>query len=236
VIGVTRTDTALTGLESTLDYRFGDQALLERALTHLSAVKPADARHLSNQRLEFLGDRVLGLAVTAMLYRAFPFAEEGELSRRLAELVRRETCAAVAHDWALGPRLMLGPGEAQSGGRGKDAILADACEAVIGAVFLDGGFEAAAAMVERFWRPRMLAPNRPLRDAKTRLQEWAQGQGLPTPVYRETARSGPDHAPVFVIAAEVDGLAPQEGRGASKRLGEQDAARNFLAREGIAHD
>jgi ribonuclease-3 len=232
---VAHNDRALAELETTLGYVFTDQALLQRALTHLSAVKPADARHLSNQRLEFLGDRVLGLAVTAMLYRAFAYAEEGELSRRLAELVRRETCAAVAHDWGLGPRMMLGQGEAQSGGRGKDAILADACEAVIGAVFLDGGFEAAAAMIETFWRPRMLAPSRPLRDAKTRLQEWAQGQGLATPVYREAARSGPDHAPIFVIAVEVEGLPPQDGRGASKRLGEQDAARNFLEREGIEH-
>ncbi len=224
-----------TELETSLGHPFTDFGLLERALTHLSAVKPADARHLSNQRLEFLGDRVLGLAVTSMLYKSFPYAEEGELSRRLAELVRRETCAAVARDWKLGSQLNLGTGEAQSGGRDKDAILADACEAIIGAVFIDAGFEAASLLVERTWRPRMLSPARPLRDAKTRLQEWAQGHGLATPVYREVARSGPDHQPLFVIAAEIAGLEPAEGQGASKRLAEQEAAQIFLKREGLEH-
>lgn len=179
---------------------------------------------------------MLGLAVTAMLYEAFPYAEEGELSRRLAELVRRETCAAVAREWRLGERLTLGLGEEQTGGRDKDAILADACEAIIGAVFLDAGFEAASALVARTWRRRMLAPSRPLRDAKTCLQEWAQGKGFATPVYREVARSGPDHQPVFVIAAEIVGLDPAEGQGPSKRLAEQEAARAFLNREGIGHD
>jgi len=223
-------------LETRIGYRFNDVALLERALTHLSAVKPADARHLSNQRLEFLGDRVLGVVVAAMLYRQFPRAEEGDLSRRLAELVRRETCADVAREWDLGGAMRLGPGELNSGGRDKDAILADACEAVLGGVYVDGGFEAARELVERYWQPRMLAPLRPLRDAKTRLQEWAQARGLPAPVYREIARSGPDHAPVFTIAAVIEGLGEASGAGASKRVAEQEAALGLLGQQGVRHD
>lgn len=231
-----RQDAALERLEATIGHVFADRRLLELALTHLSAVKPADARHLSNQRLEYLGDKVLGLVVAALLYRSFPYAEEGELSRRLAAMVRRESCAAVAREWDLGPLLRLGTGEMQTGGRDKDAILADAAEAVIGAVFADAGYEAAVGVVTRTWEARMHAPARSLRDAKTRLQEWAQGRGLPTPVYREVARSGPDHALVFTVAAEVAGLDPAEGQGSSKRLAEQEAARLFLQREGVAHE
>ena len=226
-------DLDLGDLEAVLGVAFKDRTLLERALTHVSAARSGEARLDSYQRLEFLGDRVLGLAVAGMLYRAFPDAEEGELSQRLADLVRRETCAEVAIEWTLGAFLRLGPGEAQSGGRKKAAILADICEATIGAVYLDGGFDAARDLVERTWKPRMLNPVRPLRDAKTALQEWAQAQGLPAPLYREIARSGPDHAPDFTIAAEVETLQPASGSGSSKRLAEQAAAVSFLKREGV---
>lgn len=226
-------DLDLGELERTLGVTFADRALLELALTHVSAAKGDHVRLHSYQRLEFLGDRVLGLAVSSMLFRTFPEAEEGELSRRLAELVRRESCAEVAAHWNLGKFLRLGSGEAQSGGRKKDAILADICEAIIGAVFLDAGFAAASACVERAWRERMLKPHRPLRDAKTVLQEWAQARGLPTPIYREIGRSGPDHAPDFEIAAEVQGLEPASGSGRSKRLAEQAAAVAFLKREAV---
>jgi ribonuclease III len=228
-----RTSSAIEELEHRLGYDFAEKLLLETALTHLSAVRTDRVRTLSNQRLEFLGDRVLGLVVSSMLFRAFPQEEEGDLSRRLADLVRRETCTAVADEWQLGPHIRLGGGEAQSGGRKKVAILADACEAVIGAVFLDGGFDAAAGVIERAWTPRMLSPRRPLRDAKTRLQEWAQGQGISAPLYRLVSRSGPDHAPEFVVAADVTGLEPATGEGSSKRIAEQNAAAAFLAREGI---
>ncbi len=229
-------DLDLSELETTLGVVFKDLNLLEMALTHVSAAKGDHVRLQSYQRLEFLGDRVLGLAVSAMLFRAFPDAEEGELSRRLAEMVRRESCAEIAIDWNLGKFLRLGIGEAQSGGRKKDAILADICEAIIGAIFLDSGFNTASACIERAWRGRMLKPHRPLRDAKTVLQEWAQGRGLPAPIYREVNRSGPDHAPDFEILVEVQEWPPSQGAGRSKRLAEQAAAEAFLSREGVWRD
>ena len=222
-----------SGLEASLGHRFATPDLLGRALTHISGVAGASARAGSYQRLEFLGDRVLGLAVSAMLYAEFPHATEGELSRRLADLVRRESCAEVAAFWDVGPYLRLGPGEVQSGGRGRQAILADVCEALIGAVFLDAGFDAAAALVRRAWEPRMLSPRRALQDSKTALQEWAQAQGKPTPVYSETDRSGPAHAPRFVVTVSVEGCVPADGVGTSKRLAEQDAAEGFMRREGF---
>lgn len=220
-------------LEAALGHRFADQSLLATALTHMSA---EDSRLASYQRLEFLGDRVLGLSVAELLFRQFPQSEEGNLSRRLADLVRKETCAEVAQGWNLGQFMRLGEGEILGGARKNKAILADACEAIIGAVFIDGGYEAARALVERAFGERMLKPVRPLRDAKTALQEWAQGKGYPTPTYSERGRSGPDHAPVFVVAAKITGLTDAEARGPSKRLAEQAAAETFLRREGLWND
>jgi ribonuclease-3 len=219
--------------EARLGHVFSDRALIERALTHISAARASEGRLGSYQRLEFLGDRVLGLAIASMLIEGFPDSDEGDLSRRLAELVRAEACAEVAGEMGLAPYIRLGVGEAQSGGRRKMAILSDICEAVVGAVYLDGGFAAAAAVIDRFWRPRMLAPRRPLRDAKTELQEWAQGRGLPTPSYQEIARSGPEHSPHFRVAVMVEGLDGAEGSGRSKRGAEQAAAEAMLAREGV---
>ena len=216
-------------LEQRLGYAFADQAVLVLALTHVGAAKH---RTGSYQRLEFLGDRVLGVAVAAMLYAAFPDADEGELSRRLADLVRRETCAAVADGWGVTAHLRLGPGERTSAAL-KRAILGDICESVIGAVFLDGGLKAARALVERSFAAQMLAPRRPLQDAKTALQEWAQGRGLPAPSYTERERSGPDHAPEFVVGVTILGYAPAEAKGPSKRIAEQSAATAFMTREGV---
>ncbi|RXF73875.1 ribonuclease III [Hansschlegelia zhihuaiae] len=222
-------------LEARLGHVFADRTLLERALTHITAARSKEGRLGSYQRLEFLGDRVLGLAVADMLIGAYPTADEGELSRRLAELVRAETCAEVAEAMELGPYIRLGAGEAGSGGRRKAAILSDVCEAVIGATHLDGGYAAAAALVERFWGERLLAPKRPLRDPKTELQEWAQGRGLAAPVYREVARSGPDHNPQFRVAVMVEGVEEAQGGGRSKRAAEQAAAEALLAREGVVN-
>lgn len=219
----------LSVLEDRLGYTFRDRALLERALTHVGA---APARQATYQRLEFLGDRVLGLCISAMLYQAFPEADEGQLSRRLADLVRRETCAEVALSWDVEPFIRLGAGEKGLASL-KQAILGDICESIIGAVYLDGGHDAAAALVERSFETRMRKPGRPLRDAKTMLQEWAQARALPAPLYRELARSGPDHAPEFTVAVEVSGHALQEGRGPSKRFAEQSAAAAFIKRENI---
>ncbi|BBF92441.1 ribonuclease III [Blastochloris tepida] len=223
----------LEQFEASIGYAFADRSLLELALTHVSAASGARARLESYQRLEFLGDHVLGLAVSAMLYRAFPDADEGELSQRLADLVRKESCAEVAQEWQVGPHMRLGPGEVQTGGRRKAAILANICESVIGAVFLDGGYAAAETFIERHWSKRMLSPVVPVRDPKSALQEWAQARGLPPPAYRVVERVGPDHSPRFTIAVELPGLPAVEGGGSSKRLAEQSAAEEFLVRQGV---
>jgi ribonuclease-3 len=225
-------------LEGKIGHVFAEQALLERALTHISAVSGAAPQNRSSsyQRLEFLGDHVLGLVVSEMLYRAYPRANEGELSQRLADLVRKETCAEVGREMDLGAELKLGSSESHAGGRARVTILGDACEALIGAVFVDGGYEAAQKMIERFWKDRMDRPLRSLRDSKTMLQEWAQARGLPTPSYREVERTGPHHDPVFRVAVLLPEREPAEGRGRSKRAAEQAAAAALLAREGVRAD
>jgi ribonuclease-3 len=225
-----------SALEARIGYRFTDAATLECALTHISAMKGARNRAGSYQRLEFLGDHVLGLVVSDMLYRSFPKADEGELSRRLADLVRKETCAEIARAIDLGAAIRLGSSEANAGARTRPAILADVCEAVIGAVYVDGGYKAAEELVDRLWQARMRATAQPLRDPKTVLQEWAQARGLPTPAYREVARSGPDHSPIFRVAVQLPSFAPAEGTARSKRAAEQAAAAAMMAREGVKFD
>ena len=220
----------LDELLNKLGYRFEKPELLDEALTHVSAPK-ADGQ--SYQRLEFLGDRVLGLAIADLLYRTFPGAPEGELSRRLAELVRRESCAEIAIAWDEGPYLKLGAGEAHAGERRNQTILADVCEAIIGAAFMDGGYEAARDLVERAFQPLLEAPRRPLRDPKSALQEWAQGRGLPPPTYSIVEQTGPDHAPRFRVMVKVKGAETEFGLGTSKRIAEQAAARSLLLREGV---
>src|SRR4051812_3755962 len=222
--------------EDRIGYRFKDAALLEQALTHISALTGVRNRAGSYQRLEFLGDHVLGLVISDMLFRAFPKGDEGELSRRLADLVRKEACADVARSIDLGGAIRLGTSENNAGGRSRAAILADVCEALVGAVFIDGGYPAAAELIERLWEARMRAPARPLRDAKTVLQEWAQARGLPTPAYREVERKGPDHDPEFRVAVELPDRAMAEGLGRSKRAAEQAAAAAMLTREGVKPD
>jgi ribonuclease-3 len=230
-----RQQQAASALEATIGYQFNDSELLERALTHISALA-GGSRVASYQRMEFLGDHVLGLVVSDMLYRTFPKGDEGELSRRLADLVRRETCADVARAIDLGAALRLGASEANAGGRNRIAILADVCEALVGAVFLDGGYPAASAVIEKLWGERLRASARPVRDPKTQLQEWAQARGLPTPSYREVERTGPHHNPEFRVAVTLPGREPAEGVGRSKRNAEQAAAAELLRREGIGAD
>jgi ribonuclease III len=221
------------GFEDRIGYKFKDAALLEQALTHISALTGPRNRAGSYQRLEFLGDHVLGLVVSDMLFGAFPRADEGELSRRLADLVRKEACADVARAIDLGAAIRLGASENNAGGRSRTAILADVCEALIGAIFIDGGYKAASDVIGRLWEQRMRAPTRPLRDAKTILQEWAQARGLPTPNYREVERKGPDHDPEFRVTVELPNRPPAEGLGRSKRAAEQAAAAAMLTREGV---
>lgn len=226
----------LADLEARIGHVFRERKLLEHALTHMSAAPHEAKRTGSYQRLEFLGDRVLGLCVAELLFKTYPEAEEGELSRRLADLVRKETCSEMALAWGIGPYLKVGDGEASSGARKNKAILADACESIVGAVFLDGGYLAAQTVLDAALGERLRVTATPARDAKTALQEWAQGQGLPTPSYVEIGRSGPDHAPVFKVAAHVQGLPDGAGEGRSKRLAEQSAAEHFLRREGLWRD
>jgi len=225
---------AASALETTIGYKFKDRDLLERSLTHISAT--GGNRGNSYQRLEFLGDHVLGLIISDMLFRSFPKADEGELSRRLADLVRREACADVARAINLGVALRLGSSENNAGGRTRIAILADVCESLVGAVYVDGGYEAAVKLVEHLWGERMRTPVRPLRDPKTILQEWAQARGLPTPTYREVARTGPQHDPVFRVAVVLPGKESVEGVDRSKRGAEQAAAAALLKREGVKAD
>ena len=219
-------------LAERLGHTFNSPALLRLALTHASA-RPGSKSNEDNERLEFLGDRVLGLAIAQLLSEQFPQASEGELARWFNHLVRTETCAEAAQSWQLGDFILMSGGEAGSGGRHKKTILANACEAVLGAVFSDAGYEAAREIVWRTWAPYMAALNDAAADAKSVLQEWAQGRQLPLPSYIEVAREGPDHAPRFTAEVRVEGVAPERGEGANKRQAEQAAALAMLLREGV---
>ncbi len=217
----------LDALSARLGHRFDRPALLRQALTHASGL--ARGHHGdSYERLEFLGDRVLSLVVAELLFDRFSHEREGEIARRHSALVRREALAEVAAGIDLGAAILLSRGEAETGGRENPAILADVCEAVIAALYLDGGLACARGFIERHWRPRIEAAARPPMDAKTTLQEWAQGRSLPLPSYREVGREGPDHGPVFTVEVTVVGQAPLRATGASKRAGEQAAAARLL--------
>lgn len=220
-------------LEARLGYRFADPDLLDRALTHSSAVSPGKRIERSYQRLEFLGDRVLGLVVADMLYRLLPKANEGELSRSLNALVRKETCAAIARELDLGAEMNLGESEARTGGAKKEAILGDIAEAVIGAVYRDGGLGQAYEIVERLFGQHINQAGNVRADPKTTLQEWAQGKGHEPPLYTEVERTGPDHAPEFTISVQLGGYPPLTATGPSKKLAEHKAAERFLVREKV---
>jgi ribonuclease-3 len=213
-------------LEGRIGYRFRDSGLLSRALTHAGIAGGVE----SNERLEFLGDRVLGLIVAGMLYRQFPDETEASLARRFVAAVRRETLTEVAEALDLERDLKLARDTAEARRRGRAGMLADACEALIGALFLEGGLKAAEAFVAPRWQSRLDAAQPPPKDAKSALQEWAQGRALPLPGYREAGRSGPPHAPRFEVEVAVKGFSPARGEGASKRAAEQDAAAKLLAR------
>ena len=220
-------DERLEDLGRALDYRFSRPMLLLDAVTHPSASSER-GRISAFERLEFVGDRVLGLVVADMLYRRFPEEAEGDLARRQSALVNRDSLARVAMTLGIDRAMVLSKEEGD--GRVNPGMLADACEAVLGAVFGDGGFEAAAKIVRAQWEPLIAEAAAPPRDAKTALQEWAQGHGKPLPVYAIVSRDGPDHDPMFLISVTVAGEAPAEGRGASKRAAEQAAAAALLGR------
>ncbi len=218
-------------LEALLGYTFADKSLLSEALTHSSARCEHGGR--DNERLEFLGDRVLGLSIAALLFARFPGAREVELARHYNSLVCKSSCAEIAQRLQLGPHIVMAASEARSGGRKKDVILADACEALLGAISVDGGFSAAEAAVRRLWGPLIATAEPPAPDAKTALQEYAQSQKRGLPEYREVARSGADHAPSFTVEVSVKGLSPARGEGSSLKKAQQAAAEALLKREAV---
>ena len=218
-----------------IGYEFARRELFEEALTHPSVPAPERRRRRcrtpvkrSYERLEFLGDRVLGLVVADCLWNRFEGEPEGDLTRRHTHLVRREAIARVAETIGLGRYLILSRAEAAAGAPANRAILADACEALIAAIYLDGGFAAASAFVRRFWEPLIEEMVDPPRDPKTALQEWAQARGLALPAYELVATSGPDHAPLFTMRASVIGADPATATASSKRNAEAKAAASLL--------
>ena len=223
-------DAALAALERRLGHDFRNRGLLLTGLTHASA---ATATRETYQRLEFLGDRVLGLVITEMLIAAFPTASEGELSRRLADLVRKEACAEVAAALDFGSAMRLGGGKIKRSSLLTTNVLGDVCEAVIAAIYQDGGLEAARTFIAAHWRTKLIADAVPNQNAKAALQEWAQGRGIGVPVYAIKSKSGPDHEPHFEVEAKVGVLPPANGEGRTRREAEQAAAAALLAREGV---
>lgn len=222
-----RLSADLQAFAARIGHEFRRPELLLRAVTHSSIATPARP---DNQRLEFLGDRVLGLVMAEALLAADRGASEGQLAPRFNALVRKETCAAVARETDLGEVLKLGRSEMMSGGRRKEALLADAMEAVIAAVYLDAGFETAKAVVLRLWDARIGTVKADARDAKTALQEWAQGRGLPPPAYSELEREGPDHQPMFTVEVRLATGEAEVAQAGAKRQAEQAAAKALLAR------
>lgn len=218
-------------LEARIGYAFKDRALLREALTHGSSLDGARSAR-SYDRLEFLGDRVLGLIVAERILEQHPAYGEGELAPLFNSLVNRHACARAARAARLGEAVVLSASEEASGGRGKEAILADICESVIAALYLDGGMDAARAFVTRFWGEAFEEAHKAPRDAKTVLQEWAAAKrrGLS---YALVDRSGPEHAPHFVVEARVDGFEPSRGEGGSKRDAQRAAAAAFLKEQGV---
>ena len=217
----------LLALQGRIGHSFGRPELLLRAVTHASI---SSASRPDNQRLEFLGDRVLGLVMAEALLAADPKATEGQLAPRFNALVRKETCAEIAREIGLGDVLKLGRSEMMSGGRRKEALLGDATEALIAAVHMDAGFDAARKLILRLWQGRIAAVAEDARDPKTSLQEWAQARGLALPAYIETGRDGPDHQPMVTVTVELENGAAASARAGSKRVAEQAAARALLER------
>ncbi|MEQ8390837.1 MAG: ribonuclease III [Thalassospira sp.] len=211
-----------------IDHGFSDPDLLRIALTHRSAAKGKDALSGGNERLEFLGDRVLGLVVAEMLYTRFGREREGAMAKRFVALVRRETLARVAVQINLGDHIQMAKGERAAGADTNPAILSDCMEAVIAALYLDGGLEPARSFIEKLWTPLLDEANKPPQDAKTQLQEWLQGRGKPLPKYEMVGREGPAHAPMFTIELTTSDGERVSAEGKSKRETEQLAAQLML--------
>lgn len=214
-------------LEKKLGHKFKDKELLSNALTHSSTGGGRDY-----ERLEFLGDRVLGLVIAETLYQKFPDEAEGDLAKRLAALVQGELLAAIATEIYLGAYIRFSDAEAQAGGAKNNNILSDVFESVIGALYLDSGLDACRTLIARLWDDKFHAMKTPPQHPKTSLQEWAQGKGLPLPVYKIVAQHGPDHAPVFDIELTVKGFKPVLAQGRTRQDAEKNAARAFFEQNG----
>ena len=228
---------AVAALRRRLGHDFADPTLLERALTHASVGEGAPVGvhgPRDNERLEFLGDRVLGLLVAEKLSRDYPTANEGELSSSLHALVDKTACARVGETLGVGAALRLSPGETKTGGRRKAGVIADAVEAILAAVYLDGGLDAARSFFEVAWADELSAPpSRTVTNPKSALQEWAQGKGRPLPTYRVSDRTGSDHAPTFTVEVSVQDVQPLTAQGRSRQEAEKAAATALLKREGV---
>lgn len=219
-------------LEERIGYQFSEFSNLERALTHASVRKNSDD-NFHYERLEFLGDRVLGLCIAELLFKEFPKAVEGELSLRLNALVNGKTLAQISDRLQLHEFIRTGGDLKQITGKRMQSVRADVLEALIASIYLDGGLSAAAAFIQRFWKERIYDVNTARRDSKTALQEWAHAQGMGTPRYVETARTGPDHDPEFTVSVKIGDELEGSGIGRSKRNAEQAAAAKFLVEKGV---
>ena len=210
-------------LEAIIEHSFADPTLLQTALTHSSV-----GSGTNYERLEFLGDRVLGLVIAELLYQRFPQEAEGDMAKRLSALVQGTFLAKIANEIELGKFISLSVGEAQAGGAENEHILADVLESLLGALYLDGGFEKCQALIHKLWQDRLDVMIEPPLHPKTHIQEWAQGKGLPLPAYKIVAQHGPDHAPVFDIELSVPGYTPVIAQGKSRQIAEKEAARAFM--------
>lgn len=217
-------------IETVLGYQFENKKLLQEALTHPSKSTARHNRTFNYQRLEFLGDSVLGMVIAEMLYTAFPNENEGSLAKRLAALVRSESIAVVGKKLGIERFIHMTPSEEQSGGRSNQSNIEDVCEALIGAIYLDGGIIPAKEFVQTYWSDMLIAQSAPPKDAKTALQEWVQAKGLPLPHYVVVQEQGPSHAPEFTIEVRVQGVDPVSATGSSKRAAEQKAAQAMLTK------
>lgn len=214
-------------LEENLGYAFQDKALVQTALTHSST-----GENENYERLEFLGDRVLGLVIAELLYIKFHSEKEGDMARRLASLVQGSFLAQIAQEISLGAYIRFSDAEASSGGAQNENILADVFEALIGALYLDAGFNQCRSVIETLWGERLHTMSKPPQHPKTRLQEWAQGRGLPLPEYKIIRQHGPDHAPVFDVELTVQGFPPLSAQGRSRQIAERAVADEFFNRHG----
>jgi ribonuclease-3 len=218
--------TDITSLQKKLGYQFYDTQLLIQSLTHSGA---AINRLQSNERLEFLGDRVLGLVLAQMLLKEFPNETEGEIAYRFSALARSESLTRIAKLIDIASNIHLDRGAEETGSRKNPSILADCCEAIIAAIYLDGGYESAERFINQYWQPLISENQAPPKDSKTLLQEWSQGQGLELPIYTVVDKQGPAHAPYFTIEVTISHKKPAKGQGTSKQIAEQEAARNLMA-------